>query len=399
MVHVEQASGSRTAGSSPLPPAGKLLTFTAKLPTAEAILPYLRLIDLHRVYSNYGPLVMLLQRRLADLFCTPDRVVAAASGVAALIAGILASAGRAGAGKPYAICPAHTFIGTATAVQQCGYEPYLADVSPDTWMMDPVALLGHPMLHRVGLVVPVAAFGRAVDVAAWSLFQERTGIPVVIDAAAAIEALADERMREQGEVAIALSFHATKPFGCGEGGCVVMPDRERAALAAQTLNFGFLGSRNSTIAGTNGKMSEYHAAVALAELDGWDAKRVAFALAVQRYRSEFDRHYLPPGDLIAAPDVASNYLLYRCADPTRLGELRTALAAQGIESRQWYGVGLHGHHHLRSCPRDSLEVTGSLSGRLLGLPMACDISADAVRRVVQVVADRCHVPHRDGAFA
>src|SRR5690606_31347229 len=123
---------------------------------------------------------------------------------------------------PYAICPAYTFIGTATAVQQCGYEPYISDVSYDTWTLDPDSLMDHPMLERVGLVVPVAAFGRPVDVAAWSRFHERTSIPVVIDAAAAIEALADRRMRQEGGVVVALSFHATKAFGCGEGGCVVM---------------------------------------------------------------------------------------------------------------------------------------------------------------------------------
>lgn len=399
MVHVEQASGSRTAGPRPLPPVEQLLTFRSKLPAAEAILPYLRQIDLHRVYSNYGPLVMLLQRRLADLFGTPDRVVTTASGVAALIAGILASGGRARPGKPYAICPAHTFIGTATAAQQCGYEPYLVDVSPDTWMIDPGALIGHPVLDRVGVVIPVAAFGRAVDVAAWSLFQERTGIPVVIDAAAAIEAMADGKMRQQGGVSIALSFHATKAFGCGEGGCVVMPDRERAALAAQSLNFGLLGAHHHTTAGTNGKMSEYHAAVALAELDGWDAKRSAFACAVERYTAEFDRHHLPPDDLIAAPDIASNYLLYRCADPSERDGLAAALASGGIESRQWYGSGLHGHGHLRACPRDRLTVTAALSGRLLGLPMACDIPADAVRRVARVLVDQRLAPRRHGACA
>ena len=61
-------------------------------------------------------------------------------------------------------------------------------------------------LRRIGLVVPVAPFGRPVAQAPWVEFRDRTGIPVVIDGAASfegVEAAPDEFL---GDVPVALEL-------------------------------------------------------------------------------------------------------------------------------------------------------------------------------------------------
>lgn len=365
----------------------RLLAYEPLLPTTDAIAPYLRQIDRSRMYSNQGPLVTTLQRRLAEHFELADgSVVATSSGTAALVAAILAHAGPASPERPYAICPAYTFIATANAVSQCGYEPYLADISEDTWTLDPEILAEHPMLSQVGVVVPVCAYGKPIDIERWAKFQRTTGINVVIDAAAGIEALADGAMRCHARVPLVLSFHATKAFGCGEGGCIVWPDPALAGRATQATNFGFLGSRNSQGAGLNGKMSEYHAAVALAELDGWVIKRGDFDRSARAYRAAFLREGLEPGDIVAHPEIASNYVLYRCPDDCDAEDLRLALDKAAIEARFWYGGGMHRHDHLRAAPRDDLPVTERLSASLLGLPMGSRMAAADIARVASAVA-------------
>ena len=65
---------------------------------------------------------------------------------------------------------------------------------------------------------------------------------------------------------MAISFHATKCFATGEGGCAVATDTDWILRIGQALNFGFQMTRESRSAGINGKMSEYHAAVGLASL-------------------------------------------------------------------------------------------------------------------------------------
>src|SRR4029078_4749782 len=98
------------------------------------------------------------------------------------------------------------------------------------------------------------------------------------------EAITAHPAAPTGPVPVALSFHATKSFATAEGGCVVTADRSMAGAVTQALNFGFHDSRDSRAASTNGKMSEYHAAIGLAELDGWDEKRRAILRAAEAYR-------------------------------------------------------------------------------------------------------------------
>src|SRR5262249_30143552 len=147
-------------------------------------------------------------------------------------------------------------------------------------------LLSHHLLDRIGVVIPVAPFGRAVGQSPWHDFRKRTGIPVVIDAAASFDCVFDSPACFLQEIPVVMSFHATKTFGTGEGGCIVSSDAPLVDRVAQALNLGLNMTRDSASASLNGKMSEYHAAVGLAELDGWAAKRSSLQEVVRRYRRE-----------------------------------------------------------------------------------------------------------------
>jgi len=156
-----------------------------QLPRAETLLPYLRRIDASRIYSNYGPLVQQFENRLSRHFELPaGGAVSASTGTTALIGAVLATAGRARPDRPLGLIPAFTFVATAVAMEQFGYTPYLTHQYTGTLGLDPERLLADVGLDRVGVVVPVAPFGRAVPQAPWRAFRDRTGIPVVIDVAA-----------------------------------------------------------------------------------------------------------------------------------------------------------------------------------------------------------------------
>jgi hypothetical protein len=119
------------------------------LPSADRLLPYLRRIDVTRNYSNHGPLSRELEERLAGALALPEGgLVCASSGTAALVGAILATAGPATPKRPLAIIPAFTFAATASVVAQCGYQPYLADVDPESWMLAADRLIEHPQRQQ-----------------------------------------------------------------------------------------------------------------------------------------------------------------------------------------------------------------------------------------------------------
>jgi dTDP-4-amino-4,6-dideoxygalactose transaminase len=285
--------------------------------------------------------------------------------------------------------PAYTFVATAVAAELCGYQPYFVDIHDDTWLLEPEAIYWNPVLARTGVVLPVATYGRPVSQQPWLRFRESTGIPVVIDGAASFEGVTSAADPALGALPVALSFHATKSFGVGEGGCVVSTDLRAAVRVTEALNFGFYGSREARVASTNGKLSEYHAAVGLAELDSWPEKRALWESLSARYlraaenfnlESRFPRH----------PPCAGCYALLHCADTEEALRVQASLVAEDIEFRLWYGGGLHTQPHFRRVSHDPLPVTSRLAPVLLGLPAAVDLPDASIDRVLSAVAAACN---------
>ncbi len=363
----------------------RLPVLRPRLPTAERLLPYLQTIDASRVYSNHGPLLKQFQARLADhLRLIDGGVVCASSGTSALIGAILATAGRAKEDQPLAIIPAFTFAATATAVEQCGYEPYLADVDAESWMLDPEVLARHPLRHKVGVVVPVAPFGRPVPQAPWREFLRLTGIPIVIDGAASFDTVSRAPDIYIGNIPLAISFHATKSFGVGEGGAIVTTNTELGTRVERALNFGFHGSRDSGAASLNGKLSEYNAAVGLAELDGWTSKYSALANVMALYRQSMEAVQLAKY-LCISPDISTCYALLVCRNSDQAKNVERDLDHHNIDCRRWYGGGIQHHSYYSTLSRDPLETTGDILSRLIGLPIAPDLAELEIQRVVTAI--------------
>jgi dTDP-4-amino-4,6-dideoxygalactose transaminase len=356
-----------------------------KLPAADRLLPYLRRIDSARIYSNFGPLTMEFQRRLSDCLGMSSKcVVSASCGTTALMAAILAAAGPATKDRPYALIPGFTFAATAIAAERCGYRAYLADVDADSWMLDPEGLFDHHLLDQIGVVIPAAPFGRPVRQSLWHDFRKRTRVDVVIDAAASFDCVCDSPTQFFQEIPVVLSFHATKSFGTGEGGCVVSSEVALVERAAQALNLGFHMTRDSAVPSLNGKMSEYHAAVGLAELDNWTSKLASLRQVIEYYRQELLRKCLLSRVLVW-PDISGCYALFFSRGEAEADRVQNELRRAKVDFRFWYGTGLHRQTQFWDNPRDPLDVTENIAQRLIGLPMAPDLSRDAITRVVSAL--------------
>jgi dTDP-4-amino-4,6-dideoxygalactose transaminase len=354
-----------------------------RLPEADRLLPYLRRIDQNRVYANFGPLALELAERLAArLSLRGENIVTAASGTAALIGAILGTVGRAGGEKPLALVPGFSFIATAVAAESCGYEVVFADVDEGSGLLEPAEVLNNPLLDRIGLVIPVGAFGKGIQQSGWMDFRKTTGVGVVIDGAACFEAIDRAPGELLGEIPVALSFHATKSFASGEGGCAITSDPEAARDIVRALNFGFYGSRECRAASINGKMSEYHAAVGLAELDGWSEKSRALTAVADQYRTSFEEAGLD-GRFLGAPEIASCYALFHCKSAREGQGLSEYLEARGIGGRFWYGGG--GHKEPYFAPRPALRVVEETAAALLGLPVAPDLAREKIKEIVSCI--------------
>jgi dTDP-4-amino-4,6-dideoxygalactose transaminase len=356
------------------------------LPDAKAIAPYLERIDASRIYSNFGPLADEFQGRIAQrLSVEPEFALATSCGTSGLIAAILALAPLGDERRRLAVMPSFTFAATPVAAERCGLRPYFADIDPVSWALDPERLLQCPVLDRTAVVIPVAPFGRPLPQSDWLAFEESTGIPVVFDSAAAFAVTELDPASHIGRIPCVFSFQATKSFGIGEGGGVVCADPERMRKMRTAVNFGFYGARDSLMPSLNGKMNEYSAAVALAALDQWAAKLAAIGRTTSLYRARFAEAGLAER-FLSWPDIDGSYALLRAADNNERDALMGAFDNGGVEYRLWYGEGVHRQTHFAGAEREELPVTDAISGNLVGIPTAPDLSDDSILRVVRAAA-------------
>ncbi len=356
------------------------------LPTAERLLPYLKSIDRRRWYSNWGELNTTLESRLSAEFGLVEYgCVTTSNATDAITAALIAVAGRGSSDRPYCLMPSYTFVATASAALNAGYTPYFVDIEPNGFATKPAALMEHPAMQRAGAIVAVAPYGRPIDATAWQNLAQQTGVPLVIDAAAGFDAFASGTATVARNIPVVLSFHATKVFGVGEGGAILCGDLELSKTCRRVLNFGLLGSRDARVAGINGKMSEYHAAVGLAELDEWPSKRSAFLRVAQTYRRAAERYGLRDS-ILAETEWASSYVLYLAGSPDVARSAAGRLQAAGLGYRWWYGQGVHrepGYAHL---PADPLPVTEDVAPRLIGLPIWVDLDDATVTSVLRALS-------------
>jgi len=342
-----------------------------KLPGLAALAPYIERIDEARWYSNFGPLCEAFEARLAERFgLRPDGVCTMANATV----GLALALGAAGAKRgTLCIVPSWTFSASVHAVIEAGLTPYLTDVDEGGLLTPEIvreALANAP--GEVGAIMPVAVCGQPVDPQVWVKFRQETGIPVVLDAAPGFDGA------RPGDMMSVVSLHATKVLGVGEGGFALSRDPDLVADVRQRANFGFRGSRIAQMAGTNGKLSEYAAAIGLAALDEWPARRTAFQKVAARYRQNL-------GGLNGArfldgwgPEWISTTCVVQIDRPEWLMTVLESLHGAGVETRAWWGRGMHTHPAFAGFARRSLPMTAHLAETVLGLPFSIDMPDEHV---------------------
>jgi dTDP-4-amino-4,6-dideoxygalactose transaminase len=354
-----------------------------KLPEADRILPYLRAIDESRWYSNHGPLCRRLEERLAE-HCgaaSGAHVVLATNATAAMTAALLALGAQPGS---LCMMPAWTFAASGHAAVRAGLVPWFADVDERDGTLQPEAALelAARAPGRLGAVLVVSPFGLPIALDGWRAFRERTGIPVVLDAAAGFDTV------RASDVPAVVSLHATKAIGIGEGAFAVCADPRAAERIRQRVNFGFAGSREALVSAMNAKLSEYAAAVGLAALDAWPAARSAYRAVALRYADAFAAPAGPRTQRGYGSEWISATTIVRLP-PRCLEAVEDALAAAGFASRRWWGDGLAAQAAFAGAPRAPLPVTGEFAASTIGLPCWPDLPPALIDEVARLTARAC----------
>ncbi|MEQ1788797.1 MAG: DegT/DnrJ/EryC1/StrS family aminotransferase [Acidimicrobiales bacterium] len=336
--------------------------------------------------TNDGPLVQEMEREIAGRLGVAH-CVAMTNGTVALEIAIRAL-GLTGE----VIVPGFTFVATAHALQWQEITPVFADVDPITHTLDP-ARVSDLITPKTSGILGVHLWGIPCDVDALAAIAADHGLELLFDAAHAFGCARGDTMIGGFGRAEVLSFHATKFVNSFEGGAVVTNDTELAERMVLMRNFGFAGYDRVIYVGTNGKMSEPSAAMALTNLESMEdfvtANRANFAA----YRSVV--RDLPGLRLVEPPEAEHwnhQYVVVEVdaevAGLTR-DELVEVLWADNVRARRYFYPGVHRMEPYRShFPHAGLllPVTERLCDRVLVLPTGTAVSAEEVGLIGDLIA-------------
>ena len=213
-----------------------------------------------------GPRAAELERRFAD-YVGAKHVLAVSSGTAALHLSLLALG--VGPGDEVITSPI-TWPATANVIVHTGATPVFADVRESDLNLDP-ARAAELVTDRTKAILPVHLAGQACDLDAI----HAVGLPVVEDAAHAVETVYRGRKVGALSEATCFSLYATKSIAAGEGG-LVATNRDDVAAAIDDLRVmrrGHGSLYDIPVPGYKANLSDVLASIALVQLGKLAAHR------------------------------------------------------------------------------------------------------------------------------
>jgi dTDP-4-amino-4,6-dideoxygalactose transaminase len=296
------------------------------------------------------------------------------------------------------ILPSFTFVSTANAFVLRGAKIVFSDIRPDTLNLDEARL--EPLITPLTkAIVPVHYAGVACEMDAICAIAKRNNIAIVEDNAHALFARYKGKHTGTFGRLATQSFHETKNVTCGEGGALVVNDRDLVERALVVREKGtnrsqfFRGQVDKYTwvdIGSSYLPSDLLAAFLLAQLDGRHEIQRKRQHIWETYKEELknwaaERNVRLP---LVPPECEQAFHMFYLIMPSF--EYRQGLIAhlkqQGILSVFHYlplnqsDMGRRWAARETGCP-----ITEDLSLRLLRLPFYNDLSESEQARVIQAV--------------
>lgn len=286
------------------------------------------------------------------------------------------------------------WVATVAPIVHAGAKPTFVDVDPVSWCIDWEAveheLYGRDY-RRVKAIVATHLYGNPCDMFSLLTISERTGIPIIEDAAEAIGTqYFGKRAGSMGKFGV-FSFHGSKTITTGEGGMFVTSDDDLYEKALTLSNHG--RSRTQTkqfwpdMCGYKFKMSNVQAAIGCAQMERIEE-------LIQRKRDIFEYYQAnitrPGITMNPEPEGTVNgywmpTIIFDKDTGVTREMLQEAFAKNNIDARVFF-------HPLSSLPMFKCSVRPStwaydIPTRAINLPSYHDMTDEDQDRVISVIKE------------
>lgn len=357
------------------------------LPDRQKFFGYAREIFQRRRLTNNGPVLQMLEARLAELHDV-NHCVAFANATIALIVLIRHLAGSR---RGEVIMPAFTYPGLPHIAQWAGQLPRFCDIDRATHALSPAAT-AEALNEQTTVILGVHQVNSPCFIDEFTEISARSGVPLIFDSVHGVMCTHQGKPLGGFGAAEVFSLHATKLINGFEGGYITTNDSNLAEALCRLRNFGFTGEDTVVDMGLNGKLNELHAAAALSCLDSLDSVADRNRERYEAYQAAFsglpgldwvrydDTGQRPWNYEFSLLDVGKEWSLTR-DDTVQLLRMENALA------RPYYSPPLHLSAH---CPAGievpNLPVTEELAGRFIQMPVGELVSLEDIKELSDLFA-------------
>lgn len=347
------------------------------LPPEQIYQSFLHGIWQRQWLTNMGPLASQLEMELKS-FLKLKHLLFVTNGTVALQMAI-----KALDLKGEIITTPFSFVATTSSIVWEGCTPVFVDIDAESLNID-ADQIEAAITDKTSAILATHVYGNPCDVEKIEVIAKKHHLKVIYDAAHAFGVTVNGKsIFEFGDISTC-SLHATKLYHSVEGGFVVTQDPALLKKMASIRNFGIAGFDTFDELGLNGKNSEFHAAMGLANLK--------YIVDIIKKRQSLTAHY---------NDKLKNLNAYRPkwhTDSENMGayyplvfdsaelmlKVIDVLKAHEIGTRRYFYPSLASALPYLQPPQ-ALEITDKVSQKVLCLPLFYDLTLEEVDLICRLI--------------
>jgi len=212
-------------------------------------------------FTNHGPFVTELESTLKDFF-NATYFVLVSNGTIALQIAIKALE----LNNVEIITTPYSYVATTNSILWENCKPVFVDIDENTFNIDP-SKIEAKINSNTKAILATHVYGYPCAINQIEEIAKKHNLKVIYDAAHCFNTnFNNKSILNVGDIST-ISFHSTKLFHTIEGGAIVCRDKKTYDKIMQLRNFGHTSTYTFGLAGINGKMNEFCAAMGLTNLN------------------------------------------------------------------------------------------------------------------------------------
>jgi len=330
------------------------------------------------ILTHNGPLVQKLEVELCSKLGLTN-FVAVANGTIAIQMAI-----KALKLKGEIITTPFTWIATISAIKWEGCTPVFCDIESDTLNIDPQKIESL-ISHKTSAIVPVHVFGNPCDINAIEAIAKKHNLRVIYDAAHAIGSTFNgNSLLEYGDVS-ATSLHATKLFNTAEGGGCITKDNALHETLKRMRFFGHNDQKDVVEDGFNGKMTEVHAALGLANLRYYEEVLADRKLKYLYYKEKLSNIDFLSFQFLKIGEPNYSYFPVIFESEARLLKIEKKLNGRNIFPRRYFYPSVNTFKKVINY--FPMPISEGIAKRILCLPLYRNLDMGEIDTIIKIIQE------------